>query len=99
MLIKDIPLIWPLSMFSSIRWVSFRLRLRVRLQRVAFYFFVNGYPVRVYTLVTETYPMCDDPPQDRITRIRAALYKPPTSNMRRFLEKKASVDLPKKHFL
>ena len=93
MLIKDIPLIWPLSMFPSktIHWVSYRPRLRVRLQRVAFYFFVNGYPVRVYTLVTETYPMCDDPPQDRITRIRAALYKPPTSNMRRVLEKKGLV--------
>ena len=93
MLIKDIPLIWPLSMFPSktIHWVSYRPRLRVRLQRVAFYFFVNGYPVRVYTLATEFYSMCDDPTQDRITRICAALDKSPTSNRRRILEKKGLV--------
>ena len=63
MLIKDIPLIWPLSMLPSIRRVSRRLILRV--QQVAFYFKQKSYPVRVYTPVTETYPMCDDPPQHR----------------------------------
>ena len=63
-LIKESPLIWLLSMLPSIRWVSRRLRLPV--QQVAFYFYIlKIYPVRVYTPVTETSPMCDDPPQDR----------------------------------
>ena len=64
MLIKDIPLIWPLSMLPSIRRVSRRLILRV--QQVAFYFKQKSYPVRVYTPVTEIYPMCEDPLQDRL---------------------------------
>ena len=87
MFIKDIPLIWSLSLLSSICWVSCRLRLRLRLQRVAFYFYGKGYPVRVYTPVTETYPLCHDPPQDRITRICAVLDKPPTFNIRRVWDK------------
>ena len=48
MLIKDSPLIWPLSMFPSIRWVSRRLRLRV--QRVAFHYYIKKLPGKsIYT--------------------------------------------------